>query len=108
MSNKAQLPVLVVGGGIAGQTLALFLHRLAIPVRLFEAYPARAEVHGAGLMIAPNGMSVLMALGLDETLTQRGAVVHRMNLRNQFGNLLGEVQIKGKERFGVDAVICSR
>ena len=34
-----QLPVLVAGGGIGGLTLALSLHQIGVPVRVFESVP---------------------------------------------------------------------
>ena len=36
--------VLVVGGGIGGLTLALELHRVGVPVRVFEAVPQVTQV----------------------------------------------------------------
>ena len=65
--------VLIVGGGIAGCAVALFLHRIGVSCRVFEAYPAPASV-GGGVQLTPNGMHVLSVLGLEDSLAQRGAV----------------------------------
>jgi len=47
--------VLIVGGGIAGQALALFLEKAGISSAIYEA---RGPSHGVGglLALSPNGM----------------------------------------------------
>ena len=50
--------VLIIGGGIAGPALALFLKKAGIAATLHEAYPRCADI-GGGLQVAPNGMAVL-------------------------------------------------
>jgi salicylate hydroxylase len=60
-------PVAVVGGGIAGLAAALALARRGARVAVFEQAPALGEV-GAGLQVSPNGVAVLEALGLRETV----------------------------------------
>ena len=56
-------PVTVVGGGVAGLTAAIALHRRGAEVTVLERAPDIAEV-GAGLQLSPNAMRVLEALGL--------------------------------------------
>ena len=55
--------ILVVGGGIAGLTIARALALRGAQVRLQETAPELTEV-GAGIQITPNGGAVLRALGL--------------------------------------------
>ena len=55
--------VLVVGGGVAGPVLALFLRRAGIPVAVYEACAGTAE-GGAALGLEINGMAVLKAAGV--------------------------------------------
>ena len=99
--------VLIIGGGIAGCALALFLSRLNISARVFEAYPETVEV-GGGLQVAPNGGNVLRALGLHTALAESGAVCRTFRLCNHHGQTLMEIPLKGRERYGVDAITCSR
>jgi 2-polyprenyl-6-methoxyphenol hydroxylase-like FAD-dependent oxidoreductase len=54
---------IIIGGGMAGITLALFLKKAGIPAVIYEAYPENKSAGGA-LTIAPNGMNVLHELGL--------------------------------------------
>ncbi len=55
---------LVVGGGIGGPVLGMFLQRLDYEVVIVEARDSIADAEGAFLGVAPNGMNVLDALGL--------------------------------------------
>ncbi|MGH1576910.1 FAD-dependent monooxygenase [Planktotalea sp.] len=57
----------VVGGGIAGLTVATALAQRGALVTVFEQAEAIKEV-GAGLQISPNGLRVLRALGLERQL----------------------------------------
>jgi 2-polyprenyl-6-methoxyphenol hydroxylase-like FAD-dependent oxidoreductase len=82
---------LVIGGGIAGPALALFLARAGIRPIVFEAYP-RTENVGGGFQIAPNGMRVLAALGLADSLLAQGHPCSDMAFRNHQGRLIGMVR----------------
>ena len=52
---------LIIGAGIAGPVVALFLKRAGIDAAVFEAWPYSTGI-GGGLQIAPNGMHVLAEL----------------------------------------------
>ena len=57
--------VLIIGGGVAGPVLGLFLRRAGVDVEIMEASEAPSEAGGA-LGIAANGMHVLTAAGVAE------------------------------------------
>ena len=95
--------VTIIGGGIAGPALALFLHKAGIRARVFEARP-RGTAPGGGLQIAPNGMKVLAQIGLDEALAQHGAVSIGIRFLNERGALLSEVEHQPPSRYGQPAV----
>ncbi len=59
--------VVVAGGGIGGMTAALLLGSAGASVRLLERVAKPAAV-GAGILLQPNGLAVLYALGLGEAL----------------------------------------
>ena len=73
--------VAVIGGGIAGLTVATALARAGADVRLFEQAEAIAEV-GAGIQITPNGTAVLAALGLGERVLTKGIRAEGVTLCN--------------------------
>jgi len=107
-SAPARSPVaLVVGGGIAGLTAALFLRRAGVQARVFEAYPRMSDVAGV-LGIASNGMNVLKSLGLHERLAACAAGLTAMQFANSQGKILGTTPLQGQAKYGVDGVVCTR
>lgn len=60
-------PVLVVGGGIGGLTLALALARRGVATRVLERQEEFSAT-GAGIQLGPNGMRLLQKLGVAERL----------------------------------------
>lgn len=50
--------VAIIGGGIAGITLAIALHHRQIPVTIYEQAPAFGEV-GAGVSFSPNAVQAM-------------------------------------------------
>ncbi|MDW3221653.1 MAG: FAD-dependent monooxygenase [Paracoccaceae bacterium] len=64
---------IVAGAGIGGLACATALARQGVAVEVFEQAPTISEV-GAGLQVSPNGLAVLHALGLEESLARSGAV----------------------------------
>jgi 5-methylphenazine-1-carboxylate 1-monooxygenase len=69
MSDRKE--VLIIGGGIAGLTLALCLHKLKVPFRVFEATPELKQL-GVGLNLLPHAMRSLAELGLEQKLVSKG------------------------------------
>jgi 2-polyprenyl-6-methoxyphenol hydroxylase-like FAD-dependent oxidoreductase len=81
----------VVGGGIAGPAVALFLARAGIEPVVCEAYPPSEDI-GGGLQIAPNGMRVMAKLGLAEALIAEGHPCSDMAFRNHEGRIVGVIR----------------
>jgi len=85
-------PVLVIGGGIAGLTLALCLVERGVPVRVFERTADPQEV-GAGLLVAANALKVYRSIGLEETLIAAGAPLRLGSLNLPGGEVLSAVDL---------------
>ena len=66
--NKEQFHVIIVGGSIAGLTLAHCLHRAGISHVVLEKASEPAPQIGASVGILPNGARVLDQLQLYETI----------------------------------------
>jgi len=81
--------VLIIGGGIGGPALSLFLQKAGISSAVYEAYPYR-EGAGVGFNIAPNGMSVLQSLGLADSVLQKGTPANIFSIKNDTGKLIGQ------------------
>lgn len=63
---------LIIGGGVAGPAVALFLKRAGLDVEVFEARSTAEEDAGFFLNLAPNGMNVLKTLGIDRRIEPDG------------------------------------
>lgn len=79
--------VLIVGGGIGGLTLALELHRVGVPVRVFEAVPKVTQV-GVGITLLPHATRILAELGLLDDLVGRGVPTKESVFYNRFGQFV--------------------
>jgi 2-polyprenyl-6-methoxyphenol hydroxylase-like FAD-dependent oxidoreductase len=99
--------VVVAGGGIAGMATALLLAKAGASVTVVERVAA-PEAVGAGLVLQPNGLAVLRALGLGEAL-ERGA--HKLGnglaLRDASGGVL-LCPVVPDFGFGLDHVLAVR
>jgi 2-polyprenyl-6-methoxyphenol hydroxylase-like FAD-dependent oxidoreductase len=79
--------VVIIGGGIAGLTLALELHRAGLSCRLFEAAPQLMPL-GVGINILPPAAGVLTDLGLGPALDATGIQTREAAFFNRFGQLI--------------------
>jgi 2-polyprenyl-6-methoxyphenol hydroxylase-like FAD-dependent oxidoreductase len=62
------MKALVVGAGVGGPAVALFLSRLGWDVEVVETAPRKDSSAGAFLNVATNGMAVLAELGVSQRL----------------------------------------
>lgn len=104
---------MIIGGGIAGCALGIFLTRAGVPnVRIFEAYPREKVIGGGivggGLQVAPNGMNVLNQLGLADKLSKIGVPSTSFAFHNHKGKLLVHSKIDSYHRFPHTAVNMTR
>ena len=63
------MTVLIAGGGIGGLTLALSLHQIGVPVRVFESV-AELKPLGVGINVLPHAARELIELGLHDRLDE--------------------------------------
>ena len=107
INNTKSLHVLIIGGGVAGLALALFLKKAGITCTIYEAYAYKGEA-GGGLNIAPNGMNVLAALGLADELAARGAITLEHCFRSENGKVLARIPYGDIHKYGQPGVSMSR
>jgi 2-polyprenyl-6-methoxyphenol hydroxylase-like FAD-dependent oxidoreductase len=96
--KHTSIHALIIGGGIAGPALSLFLKKAGISSTVYEAYPYMQGV-GGGLNIAPNGMNVLDELGLAEKAKSRGTVTLESCFRSETGRVLARID-NGSKKYG--------
>ncbi|HIG39797.1 MAG: flavin-dependent oxidoreductase [bacterium] len=80
-------PGIIIGGGIAGLTLALALHRAGIPVRIFESAKEIREL-GVGLNLLPHCVKHLVDLGLETDLVNTGVKTRELRFYCKNGKLI--------------------
>lgn len=91
--------VSVIGAGLAGLTLALALHQESIPVTVYESRPAPLNIGGA-VMLSPNALKVLDALGLYDMVKSKGYNFDSLEYRGLDGNLTEIQDFGGVEKYG--------
>lgn len=82
---------LIVGGGIGGPMLAMWLQRIGVRASIAEARPNAALTEGAFLGVAPNGMNVLAQLGLAEQVAAIGHACTEFRFLNSKGHKIGSI-----------------
>ena len=79
MQNK---PIKIIGGGIAGLTLAAFLEKEKRPYKLFEQANEFKTV-GAGIILGNNAMQIFQQLGVEKELLEKGNKISTLNVVNE-------------------------
>ncbi len=91
MQNRSK-KALIIGAGIGGTALALFLKRAGIEAEIYEA---REKPEGYSLTLASNGLSVLQELGLDSAAMTEGSAVSNSITLTGKGKVLGKISMAG-------------
>src|ERR1700736_5088551 len=81
------MKVIIVGGGIAGLSMALSLHQAGIGVRVYEAVGDLVP-RGGGINLQPAAVRELTELGLGDALAQTGIATQELSYFNKFGQLI--------------------
>jgi 2-polyprenyl-6-methoxyphenol hydroxylase-like FAD-dependent oxidoreductase len=73
--------VIIIGGSVAGLTLALSLHKIGIDYLVLERRALVAPQEGASIGILPHGGRILEQLGLFEAVEQSIEPLHTAHIR---------------------------
>jgi FAD-dependent urate hydroxylase len=84
--------ILIVGGGIAGLTVAAALRQRGFSPELVEREPAW-PAGGAGIAIQPNAMRVLRSLGVETAVERAGAPLRRFAYLTERGETLAAIDL---------------
>jgi 5-methylphenazine-1-carboxylate 1-monooxygenase len=87
LSGASPAEIAIVGGGIAGLSLALNLHRHGIPCTVYERAPEVKEL-GVGITLLPHAMREFTALGVADELLAAGIESLDSCFFNRFGQLI--------------------
>ena len=102
--NRPARKALIIGCGVAGPAVALFLQRAGIEAEIHEARASSIDYGGLFLNMACNGLSVLNALGLDEQVSRLGSPIPRMVIWSGNGKRLGEVRNGARAEVGAPSI----
>jgi 2-polyprenyl-6-methoxyphenol hydroxylase-like FAD-dependent oxidoreductase len=78
------MDVIIVGGGIGGLSLALFLHKAGIACRVYESAQEMKPV-GVGVSLLPHSTKALGELGLNDALARVAVTTAESVFFNRFG-----------------------
>lgn len=78
------MTVLIAGGGIGGLTLALSLHQIGVPCRVFESV-REIKPLGVGINTLPHATRELIELGLGDVLAQTGIATRELAYYSKHG-----------------------
>ena len=102
------MKVIIIGGGIGGLCTALAMRTQGIDAVIYERAPEPGDV-GAGLMLWPNAMKVLSALGAGAAVIAAGARLIHSRLCTANGKTLHEGRLDELEtRVGTPVVAIHR
>lgn len=100
---------LIIGCGIAGPAVALFLKRAGLDTEVYEARSAAAEDAGFFLNLAPNGMNVLKTLGIDQRLEAEGFPATGISFFDRHGKQVGALDNSlDAQRYGARGLVVKR
>lgn len=101
--------VLIVGGGIGGPVLGMWLRRIGLEVVVAEARSGAALAEGAFLGVAPNGMNAVSELDLADAISEQGHPCEAFRFSNRKGAVLGTIDRSAdRERFGFPLTMIRR
>lgn len=78
------MTVLIAGGGIGGLTLALSLHQIGVPCRVFESV-SQLQPLGVGINVLPHAVRELIELGLLDKLDSIGVRTKELAFFSKYG-----------------------
>src|SRR6201995_2862738 len=87
MVKFTSMTVMIAGGGIAGLTLALSLHRVGVPCHVYESAPEIGAL-GVGINLLPHATRLLCDLGLEDDLAREAVTTEESVFYNRFGQFI--------------------
>jgi 2-polyprenyl-6-methoxyphenol hydroxylase-like FAD-dependent oxidoreductase len=97
MTERHLRRAIIIGCGIAGPAVGMFLRRVGIESVVCERRPTEASDEGLFLGVAPNGMNVLTELGLRDSIEAVSVACNGFEFRNARGDVIGAIDRRRDE-----------
>lgn len=94
--------VAIIGAGLSGLTLALALHQQHIKATVYESRAASLNIGGA-VMLSPNGLKVLDALGVYEDVRTKGFNFDDLEIQKVDGQVVETYEFGSEAQYGYSA-----
>ncbi|CAH0023459.1 unnamed protein product [Clonostachys rhizophaga] len=94
MPSPTEFKIIIVGGGVAGLTLANMLEKFGLDYVLLESHEAIAPQVGASIGLFPNGLRILDQIGIHDEIKDvfKGNVPYaKTHSRNQTGKVVSTI-----------------
>jgi FAD-dependent urate hydroxylase len=89
MTASSGKRVLIIGCGVAGPVLGMYLKRAGFRPAIYERRSEAMSGEGGSFNLAPNGLDVLRTLGLEDEVRSAGHPTERIAFFNHKGKQLG-------------------
>lgn len=88
----------IIGAGLSGLTLALSLHQQGIQCIVYESRSAPLNIGGA-VMLSPNALRVLHALGIYDSIKNKGYNFDQLHFRDPAENMIETYEFGSREKY---------
>ncbi|KAK4498547.1 hypothetical protein PRZ48_011205 [Zasmidium cellare] len=95
--------VTIIGAGLSGLTLSLFLAKHNITSKIYEVRPANTTSEGA-VMLSPNALRTLEILGLYPRIKAKGYHFRDLTFNNNDHETLDTYEMGNSDKYGYDAL----
>lgn len=95
--------VAIIGAGLAGLSMAVFLKKVGIESTIYETRPPNATSDGA-IMLSPNALRTLDALGLYSRISNKGYHFRDVTFNTNDHKFLDAYEMGNADKFGYDAL----
>jgi 2-polyprenyl-6-methoxyphenol hydroxylase-like FAD-dependent oxidoreductase len=89
-----EVDVVIVGGGPAGTVLATLLAAAGRTLVVFERGAPESLALGTGILLQPNGLSVLYGLGLREELHDVSVLHRAVPIKDELGRSIATCRVR--------------
>lgn len=104
MAPTLEQDIAIIGAGISGLTLALFLDQHNIPCTVYDLRSAERLPYSGPLALTPNGLRAADAVGLYKQLLPLGTSARHVTTISNENMLLDQREIGNAERYSYDAL----